>query len=61
MAIAWTSNLELTVEKSGKTFFGSAVSGEGLVNVYRGTGKILMAPLTNKIKYRDLPQQDKKL
>lgn len=59
MAIAWTSNLELTVEKSGKSFLGSAVSGEGLVNVYRGTGKILMAPLTGKLSYRDLPQSDR--
>ena len=56
MAIAWTSNLELTVERSAKTFVGSAVSGEGLVNVYRGTGKILMAPLSGHLKYRDLPQ-----
>ena len=59
MAIAWTSDLELTVEKSAKSFMGSAVSGEGLVNVYRGTGKILMAPLTGKIKFRDLPKADK--
>ena len=56
MAIAWTSNLELTVERSAKTFVGSAVSGEGLVNVYRGTGKILMAPLTGHLKFRDLPK-----
>jgi uncharacterized protein (AIM24 family) len=56
MAIAWTSDLELTVEKSGKSLVGSAVSGEGLVNVYRGTGKILMAPLTGHLKYRDLPK-----
>lgn len=59
MAIAWTSDLELTVEKSGKSFMGSAVSGEGLVNVYRGTGKILMAPLTGKLKIKDLPKSDK--
>ena len=59
MAIAWTSTLELTVEKSGKSLMGSAVSGEGLVNVYRGTGKILMAPLTGKLKFRDLPKSDK--
>lgn len=44
MAIAWSSSLEFTVEKSGKSLLGSALSGEGLVNVYRGTGKILMAP-----------------
>lgn len=59
MAIAWTSDLELTVEKSAKSLMGSAVSGEGLVNVYRGTGKILMAPLTGKLKFRDLPKSDK--
>lgn len=52
MAIAWTSDLELTVEKSAKSLMESAVSGEGLVNVYRGTGKILMAPLTGKLKLR---------
>ena len=44
MAIAWSGSLQFTVEKSGKSLVGSAVSGEGLVNVYRGTGKILMAP-----------------
>ena len=59
MAIAWTSNLELTVERSAKSFVGSAVSGEGLVNVYRGTGKILIAPLTGNLKLRDMPKSDK--
>lgn len=44
-AIAWSTNLSFTVERSGKTLIGSAASGEGLVNVYRGTGKVLMAPL----------------
>ena len=45
MAIAWSDTLNFTVERSGKTLLGSAASGEGLVNVYRGTGKILMAPV----------------
>ncbi len=45
MAIAWSGSLEFTVERSGKTLMGSAASGEGLVNVYRGTGKVLMAPV----------------
>ena len=44
MAIAWSGSLEFTVEKAGKSLLGSAASGEGLVNVYRGSGKILMAP-----------------
>lgn len=48
-AIAWSGSLDFTVERSGKTLVGSATSGEGLVNVYRGTGKILIAPI-DKIK-----------
>ena len=44
MAIAWSNSLKFTVERSSKSLVGSAVSGEGLVNVYRGTGKVLMAP-----------------
>ena len=44
-AIAWSNTLDFRVEKSSKSLLGSAVSGEGLVNVYRGTGKILMAPI----------------
>lgn len=44
MAIAWSGSLDFTVEKAGKSLIGSAASGEGLVNVYRGSGKILMAP-----------------
>lgn len=44
MAIAWSGSLDFTVERSGKTLIGSAASGEGLVNVFRGTGKILLAP-----------------
>lgn len=45
MAVAWSGSLDFTVERSGKTLMGSAVSGEGLVNVYRGTGKVLFAPV----------------
>jgi uncharacterized protein (AIM24 family) len=43
-AIAWFKTLNFTVEKTTKTLIGSAASGEGLVNVYRGTGKILVRP-----------------
>ena len=45
MAIAWSGTLDFTVERSGKTLIGSAASGEGLVNVYRGTGRVLLAPV----------------
>lgn len=49
MAIAWSGSLDFTVERSGKTLVGSAASGEGLVNVYRGTGKVLLAPVLGVI------------
>ena len=45
VASAWSGSLEFTVERSGKSLLGSAASGEGLVNVYRGTGKVLLAPV----------------
>lgn len=44
-AIAWSAGLQFTVERTTKTLIGSAASGEGLVNVYRGTGRVLMAPV----------------
>ena len=47
MAIAWSGSLDFTVERSGKSLIGSAASGEGLVNVYRGTGKVLLAPVSD--------------
>ena len=46
-AICWSGSLNFTVERSGKTLVGSAASGEGLVNVYRGSGRILLASLAS--------------
>lgn len=48
-AIAWSGSLDFTVERSGKSLIGSAASGEGLVNVFRGTGKVWLAPVTRGI------------
>ncbi len=45
LALCWSSDLDFTVERSTRTLVGSAVSGEGLVNVYRGTGRVLMSPV----------------
>lgn len=45
LAVCWSSSLKFTVERSTKSLAGSAVSGEGFVNVYRGTGKVLMCPV----------------
>lgn len=43
-AVLRSASLDFTVERSAKTLLDSAVSGEGLVNVYRGTGSIWLAP-----------------
>ena len=45
LAVCWSSSLDFTVERTTTTLVGSAASGEGLVNVYRGTGKVLMSPV----------------
>ncbi len=47
MAIAWSPTLKFSVQKSSKTLVGSAMTGEGFVNVYEGTGKVLIAPVRN--------------
>ena len=51
MAVCWSSGLQFTVEKSTKSLVGSAISGEGLVNVYRGTGRVLMSPVANSLSW----------
>lgn len=47
MTVCWSGGLSFTVEKASKSLIGSAASGEGFVNVYRGTGKVLMSPITS--------------
>lgn len=51
-AILRTGNIEFTVEKSSKSIMGSVTSGEGLVNVYRGSGEVWLIP--TKSVYKDL-------
>lgn len=58
-AIAWSGSLEFTVERSGKSLIGSAASGEGLVNVYRGTGKVLLAPVASPASISNIIVHDK--
>lgn len=43
--VAWSNTLEFSVARSTKSLIGSAASGEGLVNVYKGTGRVLMQPI----------------
>jgi uncharacterized protein (AIM24 family) len=47
-AVARTGNLEFKIEKATKGLFGTAISGEGLVNTFTGTGKVLLAPAARR-------------
>lgn len=51
-AILRTGNIDFSVEKSSKSIVGSATSGEGFVNVYRGSGEVWLVP--TKSAYKDL-------
>lgn len=46
-AVARTSGIELKVTKATKGIFSTVISGEGLVNTFTGTGKVLIAPVDN--------------
>lgn len=54
-AVLRSGNIEFTVEKSGTTLVGSAINGEGLLNVYRGTGEVWLVP--TKSVYEDLNER----
>jgi uncharacterized protein (TIGR00266 family) len=47
-AVARTSGLEYKLERSNRKLFGSFISGEGLVNTFRGRGTVLIAPVPNR-------------
>ena len=47
-AVARQASIQLTVSKANKGIFGSMISGEGIVNTFTGTGKVLIAPAANK-------------
>lgn len=43
-ALLRDSNISFSVTRSAKTLIGSAMSGEGLVNKFSGTGQVWLAP-----------------
>ena len=46
MAVCWSGSLKFSIEKSTKGILGSLATGEGLVNVFRGTGKVWVSPVS---------------
>lgn len=54
-----TGNIEFSVEKSSKSIVSTLTNGEGLVNVYRGSGEVWLMPaknIYNKIKAKQLSE-----
>lgn len=51
-ALMRTGNIDFTVEKSTKGVLGTLTSGEGLLQTFRGTGKVWLAP--TKAVYQQL-------
>jgi uncharacterized protein (TIGR00266 family) len=47
-AVARTDSLKFSVQKSSKGLIGSMTSGEGLVNVLEGSGRVYLAPIPNQ-------------
>ncbi|GAA5513503.1 hypothetical protein Dcar01_02241 [Deinococcus carri] len=44
LVLAYTGGLAFSVEKSTRSLLGSGRTGEGYVQVYRGTGRVWLAP-----------------
>jgi uncharacterized protein (TIGR00266 family) len=47
-AVARTAGLDYKLERSSRRLFGSFISGEGMVNTFRGRGTVLIAPVPNR-------------
>lgn len=60
-ALAWSASLSFTVENASETITSSVISKEGLVNTYRGTGRILMAPYAMDMHKGENEQSDSKI
>ncbi len=47
-AVARTASVGYALERATKSFFGSMMSGEGVVSSFTGTGTVLLAPVPNR-------------
>ena len=47
-AVARQGTVQLSVSKASKGIFSSLMSGEGIVNTFTGTGKVMIAPAANR-------------
>ncbi len=54
-ALLRTGNVTFSVEKSTKSIFGSLTSGEGLIQTFKGTGQVWVAPTQPIYQHLNLP------
>lgn len=57
IALLRKGNIEYRVEKSNKSLLGSAISGEGLLQTFTGTGEVWVAPTQsfyNRLRYESV-------
>ncbi len=55
-ALCWSASLDFSVELSSKSIVGSMMNKEGLVNVYRGTGRILISTIKSTKDVKIVPK-----
>ena len=49
-AVIWSASLDFKIEKATKGLLASAMSGEGLVHTFSGTGSVYLCPAATKFK-----------
>ena len=47
-AVAREAGVQMNVSRASKGMFSSMISGEGMISTFTGTGKVLIAPATNR-------------
>ena len=60
-ALLRTEEIEFKAEKSSKTWIGTAVSGEGLLQTFSGTGTVWLAPTQGIYQLLSTPRRLHKL
>lgn len=55
-ALMRTGDIRFTVEKSSKSWLATSVSGEGLLQIFEGTGKVWLAPTQTVYESLATPQ-----
>jgi uncharacterized protein (AIM24 family) len=47
--VMWSNSLSYTIERSSKTLLGSAITGQGLLHVFRGSGHVWLSSAASSL------------